>query len=68
MPFGLSNAQSTCINFMTEVQAFLEFLNSFAVVYFDDNFIHSSKEEHLKHMPLVVEVLQREQQLHIISF
>ena len=56
MPFGLVNAPATAVRFGAEV--FKGFLDEFVVIFLDDILIFSkNKEEHLKHLELVLQRL-----------
>ncbi|GLJ42659.1 hypothetical protein SUGI_0884240 [Cryptomeria japonica] len=60
MPFGLTNAPSTFQRLMNEV--LVEFIGRFIIVYLDEIFIFSrSKEEHLKHVEIVLKKLKEAQ-------
>ena len=57
MPFFLSNAASKFMRLMNEVLH--DFIAKFVVVYLDDIMVNNkTKEEHLKHLEMVMKRLQ----------
>jgi hypothetical protein len=60
VPFGLSNAPTVFMCLMNGV--FKEYLDKFVIVFLDDILIYSKlKEEHEKHLKMVLQVLKEHQ-------
>ncbi|KAK1630543.1 hypothetical protein QYE76_004858 [Lolium multiflorum] len=62
VPFGLTNAPAIFMNLMNKI--FMKYLDKFVIVFIDDILIYSKdKEEHAKHLKIVLQTL-REHQLY----
>ena len=62
MPSSLTNAPSTFMRLMNEVLK--EFIGKFVIVYLDDILVFSqTKEEHLRHLKMVLKKLRQEKLL-----
>ena len=62
MPFGVTNAPAIFMDYMNRI--FHEYLDQFVVVFIDDILVYSkSREEHEKHLRIVLQIL-RERQLY----
>jgi len=60
MPFGVTNASAVFMDYMNQI--FRPFLDKFVVVFIDDILIYSkNREEHAKHMSVVLTVLREHQ-------
>ena len=62
VPFGLTNAPAIFMNLMNKI--FMKYLDKFVIVFIDDILVYSKdKQEHAKHLRIVLQTL-REHQLY----
>ncbi|GJR69760.1 retrotransposon protein, putative, ty3-gypsy subclass [Tanacetum coccineum] len=60
MPFGLTNAPAVFMDLMNWVC--IPYIDKFVIIFIDDILIYSkSKEEHAKHLTLILELLKKEE-------